>query len=308
MNKSTKVTGAIYGATAAACYGMNPLFTLPLYAANIGVNSVLCYRYVLAVILLWGWLKFFKKTSFKIDRTEFIPLLTMGLIFSFSSFTLFKSYTYMDAGIASTLLFIYPILVAILMILFFKEKIRSSTIISLILMTIGITMLYNGKPGECLNIKGVLLVFLSALSYAVYIIGIKTIPKLSNMNADKLIFYVMLFGSFIYIYNLDFFTKLEIINTPLLWLNAIALALLPTIISLAAMTESIKLIGATPAAILGALEPVTALFFGVAVFHEHLTVRIVMGIAAILTAVILIILKKDIASKQRANIQELDIE
>ncbi len=302
MNKNPKVTGAVYGAAAAACYGMNPLFTLPLYSANIGVNSVLCYRYVLAVILLFCWLVFFKKTPLKLNKSEFLPLFIMGLVFSFSSYTLFKSYTYMDAGIASTLLFIYPILVALLMIIFFKEKIRSSTVISLILMTIGITMLYNGKPGESLNIIGVLLVFLSALSYAIYIIGIKAIPQLAKMDANKLIFYVMLFGSFIYIYNLDFFTKLDIIQTPMLWINAIALAVLPTILSLAAMTESIKLIGATPAAILGALEPVTALFFGVAIFHEHLTVRIVMGIAAILTAVILIILKKDIASRQKNNI------
>lgn len=302
MNKNPKVTGAVYGAAAAACYGMNPLFTLPLYSANIGVNSVLCYRYVLAVILLFCWLVFFKKTPLKLNKSEFLPLFIMGLVFSFSSYTLFKSYTYMDAGIASTLLFIYPILVALLMIIFFKEKIRSSTVISLILMTIGITMLYNGKPGESLNIIGVLLVFLSALSYAIYIIGIKAIPQLAKMDANKLIFYVMLFGSFIYIYNLDFFTKLDIIQTPVLWINAIALAVLPTILSLAAMTESIKLIGATPAAILGALEPVTALFFGVAIFHEHLTVRIVMGIAAILTAVILIILKKDIASRQKNNI------
>ncbi len=302
MNKNPKVTGAVYGAAAAACYGMNPLFTLPLYSANIGVNSVLCYRYVLAVILLFCWLVFFKKTPLKLNKSEFLPLFIMGLVFSFSSYTLFKSYTYMDAGIASTLLFIYPILVALLMIIFFKEKIRSSTVISLILMTIGITMLYNGKPGESLNIIGVLLVFLSALSYAIYIIGIKAIPQLAKMDANKLIFYVMLFGSFIYIYNLDFFTKLDIIQTPMLWINVIALAVLPTILSLAAMTESIKLIGATPAAILGALEPVTALFFGVAIFHEHLTVRIVMGIAAILTAVILIILKKDIASRQKNNI------
>ena len=233
MMKNSKVTGAVYGAVAAACYGMNPLFTLPLYSANIGVNSVLCYRYVLAVILLLGWLVFLKRTSLSLTKNEFFPLLIMGLIFSFSSYTLFKSYTYMDAGIASTLLFIYPILVAVLMIIFFKEKIRSSTVISLILMTIGITMLYNGKPGESLNIRGVLLVFLSALSYAIYIIGIKAMPQLAKMDANKSIFYVMLFGSFIYIYNLDFFTKLDIIQTPILWINAIALALLPTILSLA---------------------------------------------------------------------------
>lgn len=303
MGKNTKITGVIYGAAAAACYGMNPLFTLPLYSAKISVNSVLCYRYVLAVVILWVWLKFFKKISLKLNKQDILPLLSMGLIFSFSSFTLFKSYTYMDAGIASTLLFIYPILVAVLMILFFKEKIRSSTVVSLILMTIGITMLYNGKPGESLNIIGVLLVFLSALSYAIYIIGIKVIPRLANMDANKLIFYVMLFGSFIYIVNSKCFLNFELIQTPLLWINAFALAILPTIVSLAAMTESIKIIGATPAAILGALEPVTALFFGVAVFHEHLTTRIIGGICAILTAVILIVVKKDMKNREKNNNQ-----
>ena len=123
------------------------------------------------------------------------------------------------------------------------------------------------------------------------------------MDANKLIFYVMLFGSFIYIVNSKCFLNFELIQTPLLWINAFALAILPTIVSLAAMTESIKIIGATPAAILGALEPVTALFFGVAVFHEHLTTRIIGGICAILTAVILIVVKKDMKNREKNSNQ-----
>ena len=104
----------------------------------------------------------------------------------------------------------------------------------------------------------------------------------------------MLFGLLIYIYNLKFCTQLQIINQPHLWLNAIALALFPTIISLETITVSIKLIGSTTTAILGALEPLTAIFFGVVVFHEQLTVRICIGVMLILTGVILIVTRNNI--------------
>ena len=58
-----KVLGVLNGAVAAASYGTNPLFALPLYSAGVGVNSVLFYRYAFAVLIYGIWLKFVKKTS-----------------------------------------------------------------------------------------------------------------------------------------------------------------------------------------------------------------------------------------------------
>ena len=198
----------------------------------------------------------------------------------------------MDAGIASTILFIYPILVALIMTVFFKEKLLYSTVISLLLTTVGVVLLYHGNAAGTLNPVGVLMVFLSALSYAIYIVGVKNIHALKTLNSKKLIFYVMLFGSSIYIYNVIFNTKLFIITQPHLWINVLALSILPTIVSLIAMTISIKIIGSTAAAVLGALEPLTAIFFGVVVFHEQLTPRIIVGIITILFAVLMVIIKK----------------
>lgn len=254
---------------------------------------MLFYRYILAVIIFGIWIKLIKKIPLKITREEFFPLLIMGLMFSVSSLTLFMSYTYIDAGIASTILFMYPVLVAVLMAVFFKERLAPAALTSIILTTIGILLLYKGKPDTDLNLFGVLLVFLSALSYAIYIIGVKNIKALKHINTAKLTFYVMLFGLSIYVFNLKFCTELQIIDKPILWINAIALSILPTVVSLEAMTISIKLIGSTAAAILGALEPVTALFFGVIIFHEELTPRIIVGIITILIAVLMIILSKN---------------
>lgn len=282
--------GFAYGAIAAASYGLNPLFALPLYADGMGADSVLFYRYAFGLVML-GVMMVVQRQSFALRRCEVLPLIVMGLLFSFSSLTLFLSYNYMDAGIASTILFVYPVLVAILMAVFFKEKISPITMISIALAFTGISLLYQGEGGQTLSLIGVALVFLSSLTYALYIIGVNR-SVLKDMPIVKLTFYVLLFGLSVYVVRLKFCTQLDVVSQPILWINPVCLALFPTVISLVTMTKSIHYIGSTPAAILGALEPLTAICCGVLVFGERLTPRIVLGIVLILVAVTLIIMGK----------------
>ena len=282
--------GFAYGAIAAASYGLNPLFALPLYADGMGADSVLFYRYAFGLVML-GVMMVVQRQSFALRRCEVLPLVVMGLLFSFSSLTLFLSYNYMDAGIASTILFVYPVLVAILMAVFFKEKISPITMISIALAFTGISLLYQGEGGQTLSLIGVALVFLSSLTYALYIIGVNR-SVLKDMPIVKLTFYVLLFGLSVYVVRLKFCTQLDAVSQPVLWINPVCLALFPTVISLVTMTKSIHYIGSTPAAILGALEPLTAICCGVLVFGERLTPRIVLGIVLILVAVTLIIMGK----------------
>ena len=282
--------GFAYGAIAAASYGLNPLFALPLYADGMGADSVLFYRYAFGLVML-GVMMVVQRQSFALRRCEVLPLIVMGLLFSFSSLTLFLSYNYMDAGIASTILFVYPVLVAILMAVFFKEKISPITMISIALAFTGISLLYQGEGGQTLSLIGVALVFLSSLTYALYIIGVNR-SVLKDMPIVKLTFYVLLFGLSVYVVRLKFCTQLDVVSQPILWINPVCLALFPTVISLVTMTKSIHYIGSTPAAILGALEPLTAICCGVLVFGERLTPRIILGIVLILVAVTLIIMGK----------------
>ena len=256
---NNRLKGFTYGAVAAASYGMNPLFALPLYGAGMSVDSVLFYRYFFAVVML-GILMKVKKQSFALKKADILPLAVMGLLFSFSSFFLFESYNYMDAGIASTILFVYPVLVAIIMAVFFHEKVSFITMFSIALAFTGISLLYEGGDGKTLSMLGVLFVILSSLTYAIYIVGVNR-SSLKELPTAKLTFYALLFGISIYVVRLDFCTALQPVPSPVLWANVLSLALFPTIISLVLMTLSIHLIGSTPAAILGALEPVTALFF-----------------------------------------------
>ena len=84
---TNKTKGFIYGAIAAASYGMNPLFALPLYAAGMSVDTVLFYRYFFATIVL-GILMKMQHQSFALHKADVLPLVIMGLLFSFSSLLL----------------------------------------------------------------------------------------------------------------------------------------------------------------------------------------------------------------------------
>ena len=284
---NVKAKGYILGAVAAATYGMNPLFALPLYKAGMNPDSVLFFRYLFAIPVL-GMMIVARGRSFKLKRKEVFPLIIMGLLVALSSLALFQSYNYMDVGIASTLLFVYPILVALIMWIAFKEKLTLPTVLCILLALGGIGLLYKSGDGSTLNLTGIILVMISALSYAIYIVGVNQ-STLKNLATLSLTFYVLLFGLVLFLVRVDFGQSLRVAETWYLWGNLIALAIFPTAISFLCTTQAIQYIGSTPTAILGALEPLTAVFFGVVVFGESLTLRLSCGMLMIILAVTLII-------------------
>lgn len=284
---NTKAKGYLLGAVAAATYGMNPLFALPLYEDGMNTDSVLFFRYLFAIPLLGIMLKA-RGRDFKLHRREIVPLIALGLLVALSSLALFLSYNYMQAGIASTLLFVYPIFVALIMAFGFREKLSLQTVLCILLALGGIGLLYKTADGATLNLTGTILVMVSALSYAVYIIGVNR-PVLQSVATLKVTFYVLLFGLSLFLVRLDFGTAVMLPEKWYLWGNLVALAVFPTAISFLCTTGAIQYIGSTPTAILGALEPVTAVFFGVTIFGESLTPRTGVGILLIILAVSFIV-------------------
>lgn len=284
---NAKVKGYILATIAAATYGMNPLFALPLYKAGMDPDSVLFFRYLIAIPILGIMIKA-RGRNFKVQQKEIIPLICMGLLVALSSLTLFQSYNFMDVGIASTLLFVYPIMVALIMAVVFRERVTLLTVVCIAITLGGIALLYKGGDGSTLNLTGTLLVMTSALSYAIYIVSVNR-PMLKDLATLKITFYVLLFGLSLFLVRVNFGASLIMPEKWYLWFNLVALAVFPTAISFLCTTSAIQYIGSTPTAILGALEPVTAVFFGVVVFGESLTIRIISGIMLIILSVTLII-------------------
>lgn len=289
MLLSRKAKGYLIGAIAAASYGTNPLFALPLYADGMNPDSVLFFRYLLAIPVMGIMLLVRRgKEEFATTGKSLAQLAVMGVMMALSSLALFMSYDFMDAGIASTLLFVYPIMVALIMAGCFHEKLSLTTGICIVIALSGIALLYKSSDGTTLSLTGTLLVMASSLTYAIYIVGVNQ-TKLRNLPTLKVIFYVLLFGMSVFLIRFILGSPFLIPSGPLLWLDLLGLALIPTAVSFVCTTSAIQLIGPTPTAILGALEPLTAVIIGVLVFGETITLRIAIGILLIVFAVSLVV-------------------
>lgn len=290
------VKGYALGIIAAASYGTNPLFAIPLYGAGLTPDSVLFLRYLVALPVVAAMI-LLRGRGFRVTRRELLTLVVLGLLVAVSSLTLFMSYNYMDVGIASTILFVYPIMVAVIMAAVYKEKAGWMTIVCITLATVGIGLLMGNPDGGFVSITGTILVVASALTYAVYIVAVNK-TSLAKVATLTVTFYVLLFGLSL------FLVRLLASGQPLfptlpdwkLWGCVAGLAIFPTALSFGCTNGAIQSIGSTPTAILGAFEPVTAVIIGVFAFGEVLTPRIICGLVMIIVAVILVIAGPGIAT------------
>ena len=288
MNK--KLIGILCAIGAAVCYGTNPLGALNLYAEGMNTPSVLFYRFGLAWLIV-AVVMLFRRESLRVDRREFLTLTALGVLFIFSSLTLYLSFHLMPAGVASTILFTYPVMTAAIMAVFFRERIRIGTVLSILLSFAGVLLLYWGDSGGTLHIGGVILVLVSALTYALYIIVVDKSPL--AMSSFKINFYVLFYcAAGMALFALLSGQPLQLPPTPRAWLWVSWLAVVPAIMALVMMVYAAKYIGSTPTAILGALEPTTAVLIGVFVFAEPFSLRLLLGILLILASVTIVVLAK----------------
>lgn len=285
--------GIAFGCLAGICYGINPLGVLPLYAEGLSPETVLCYRFAFGAMLLGATIVACRK-SFKVMLRDFWILGALGLLFFMSSLSFYASFKYMDAGLASTLLFIYPLEVTLMMCLFFKEKLTLKTVLSISISFFGMGLLYHGggEGGSNINGFGFLLVFIASITNATPIVLLHQ-AKL-KVGALKSSFYIVVFCFvFMFLYATLLGSGVPSIPaTPSQWGWGLMLGFVPTFVSLVFMAKAVKLVGSTPTAITGALEPLTAVCVGVFVFGETMTLRLAVGITLILMSVVLIAIRR----------------
>lgn len=287
---SKKFIGIACAIGAAVCYGTNPFGALNLYALGMNTPSVLFYRFGLAWIIIAA-VMLFRKEELRVNRREFLTLTALGLLFIASSLTLYLSFHLMPAGVASTILFTYPVMTAAIMAFFFHEKITLSTVGSIALALVGVLLLYWGDGNGALHLGGVILVLVSALTYALYIIVVDKCPL--QMSSFKINFYVLFYcAAGMAVYALFSGQTLMLPSSVEAWFYVSWLAIVPAIMALVMMVYAAKYIGSTPTAILGALEPTTAVLIGVFMFSEPFTLRLLVGILLILVSVMIVVLGK----------------
>lgn len=278
--------GIITGVT----YGLNPLFAVPLMRAGASVEAILFFRYIVAVMLL-GLYLLITKQSFKVTTKQLGILVTLGILFTLSSVGLFEAYKYIPSGLATTIIFLYPVFVALIMV--FLRVVPSWQVwLSIVVTFVGVVVMTQSDSTQTINPIGVLLSLGSALAYSFFIIIINKSATIKPISNSLLTFYALLVGATIFFIKINV-SEVNIVagfDSNVAWLYLVGLAILPTIVSTATLALATRNIGATKASILGVFEPITAIVVGVAAFNEALTTNIVVGIVLAITAVTFMII------------------
>ena len=278
--------GIITGIT----YGLNPLFAKPLMNAGASTEAILFFRYGIAVVLLGAYL-LLKKENFRITLRQAGVLLSLGLLYTASSTFLFEAYKYIASGLATTLVFLFPAMVAIIMV-FLKVVPSWPVWLSIAATFVGVMIMTGGAGTETVNPIGVWFSIASAFVYALFIVIINRSKVISSIPNSLLTFYALLTGTFFFI-GRCLFSGADLmagIDGGMAWCNLIGLAVLPTIVSTASLAVATRNIGATKASVLGVFEPITAILVGTMVFGEALTPNIIAGILISIVAVTFMIM------------------
>ena len=286
-----RLVGYVAGILAGVSYGTNPLFGKALIESGVPIMVMLFFRYGIAAVIMGLWM-LARRESFRVDGRGIGLLVLLGLLFAGSSITLFCSYAFIPSGLATTLVYLYPVFVALIMVLlrFYPSW---QTWLSILATFGGILLLSAPSDGVRIRIPGVLLAIGSALCYSFYLVIVNRSKRIRNVSEHTLTLYSLVTGTFLFalIRACQGGSLLEGVDTAVDWANLMGLAVVPTMIALLTLAMSTRYIGPTKTAVLGVFEPLTALLIGTLLYGEPLTLRMAIGVAVCVAAVVFLILK-----------------
>jgi len=286
------LAGYAAGILAGVSYGTNPLFGKDLIGDGVPVVCILFFRYLFALIVM-GLVIALSRETLKIGRKRTVICALTGLLYASSSLTLFASYNYIPAGLATTIVYLYPVFTALIMIALRVFPSRQ-TLVAVAATFAGVFIMAGGSSGSngALSLTGIILSALSALCYALYLVIINQAPALGSVSAHTITFYSLLSGMLMFALFRIFGGRslTEGIESGRNWLDLVGLGIVPTMIAMLSLAISTKNIGPTKTSVLGVFEPVTAIAIGTLVFAEPFTPRIAVGVAICIGAILLMVL------------------
>ena len=287
------INGLFYAAISSASFGFSPLFSLGLIAVGLTNFDVLSYRWLTAAIVLVIYAACKKKSLRLNSFDEVWKVVLLSILRSVTSITLLIGYANIASGVASTINFMYPVIVALCMMLIFREDRAWVNVIAIIISILGVYLMASGdglivEGGN--TTLGLTCSIISAVSFAAYYIVMKK-TKADKIEVVKFTTWVMVLSAIYFIASaLLIDGHITIVTDSKSWMYIVGLGLWSTMISNFTGVKAIRRIGPTLTSILGALQPLTAVVLGVIFLNEHLGFSTISGILLILLAVIMIVL------------------
>lgn len=281
-----KTKGILYIILSASAFGIMPILAKLSYRGGANTYSTLFLRFFFAAIMLFYYLKT-KGISMKLTKKQFILVLIIGVFgFTLTTSSLFMSYNYISIGMASMIFYTYPSIVTILAYVFYKEKIYTRKIISLIISLIGIYILID-SGSVSFNIKGIILAGIAAVLYSLYVLGASH-KEFKNINSYVLTFYISCASATVMFIAAKITSNFNIHISFYALVAILLIAFISTVVALMAFLEGVRLIGPSKASILSTIEPIVSLILGIIILGETISSRIIIGSIMIVMSVVIL--------------------
>ena len=298
--KKRRITlnGIFYACISSASFGFSPLFSIGLLAAGLSNSDVLSYRWALAAIVLMVYAAVKGKTLRINSLDEAWKIALLSGLRALTSVTLLIGYANIASGIASTINFMYPVIVVFWMMLVHGEQ---KSWINLAAIALSILGVYLMASGDGLKIEGgnttlgLACSIISAVSFAAYYILMKR-TRADKIEVVKFTTWIMILSALYFIVcGLIFDGRLTIVTDGRQWLYIAGLGLWSTMVSNFTGVKAVRRIGPTFTSILGALQPLTAVVLGAIFLDEHFGIKTIIGIVLIMVTVMFTVAHKHTA-------------
>lgn len=288
--------GFFYACMSAATFGMIPLFVNRAILDGVNNDTILVYRYTLAA-LIYGVFLFCRKTNLRISRRELKEVALAGVGgYGITAFFLFLSYHYMPTGIATSIHYLYPVVVAVFMAVFYRERLSLVVKAAIMLAIVGVAFL-SWSEGR-IQWMGLVFILLSTVTYGVYIVALNR-PVLKKMDPSVLTFWVLSLSALFYILLAFSRGTFHFSTEPSFWFDMTMLGVFSTVVSARLLVSAVKLIGSVSTSVLGTLEPITAILIGILVFHESFRMFNFIGFCMVVAAVLVVIVYTNNAGRRK---------
>lgn len=276
--------GKIYLLMSAFLYGVAPSLAKVTYNGGANGITLTFLRAFISVPLLYAIMKADKK-SLKLTKKELKSVILLGVFGSaVPILLLYFSYNFISTGLATTLHFIYPLIIVLASALLYHEKMSKFKMLATVLVTLGIFLFADIETASD-NI-GVVLALLSGVFYSFYVIYIDH-SGLDAMDYVKLTFYLMLIMSIVsFIFGIAVH-GLSFHMTGQAWSFAAIISLIVTLGAMPLFQLGVRYEGASTAGIMSTFEPITSVAMGVAFLGEIVGTAQIFGVAMIMLGIVL---------------------
>ncbi len=274
--------GIVLILVSAISFGTMAIFATYAYQTGISTYSLLFYRFMLAALIMLP-IALIQKRTFPRGKDLAVLVAMVGVGYAGQSFSYFTALTLIPAPLVAILLYLYPVIVAVLSVFFLDEKLTMNKLGALFLAITGTVLVIGFEANG--NAKGIFWGVSAAVIYAVYnIAGAKVMARNDVFTASLVV--IASAGCTYGLVNVR--TGLFIPHTLPAILTIAAIALICTVIAIFTYFYGIKYAGAVNASMLSTFEPVTTTVLAAIVFGQHIRWGQISGVALILFAALII--------------------